>query len=70
MNLNEILKKHEMWLEGKEGGERANLEDADLRYANLKGSDLRRTNLINADLEGANLECADLENSNLRNILI
>ena len=25
MDLKEILKKHEMWLEGKEGGERADL---------------------------------------------
>ena len=29
--LKEILEKHKMWLNGEEGGERANLRGADLR---------------------------------------
>ena len=55
-----ILEKHKLWLEGN-GGERANLRDADLRDANLRGADLR-----DADLRGANLRGADLRGANLR----
>ena len=81
MNLNEILQKHEMWLKGEEGRERADLRytdlsgadltDVDLRYANLRGTDLRYANLryanlSDADLRKADLRCADLWNANLR----
>ena len=45
MNLNEILKKHEMWLEGEKGGERANLSGYDLININLSGADLINANL-------------------------
>ena len=77
MNLKEILKKHEMWLNGEEGGERANLKNANLSGVNLSGvdlseADLNGVNLSNADLRytnlrGANLSGADLNNANLRN---
>ena len=40
--LNEILEKHEIWLRGEEGGERADLWDTDLR-----GFDLIDINLFN-----------------------
>lgn len=33
--LNEILRKHQMWLQGEKRGERANLWEANLRGANL-----------------------------------
>ena len=81
MDLEKILEKHEMWLKGEEGRERAdlrytdlsgaNLSDADLRYANLRGTDLRYANLryanlSDADLRKADLRCADLWNANLR----
>ena len=46
--LEEILKKHAMWLRSEEGGERADLREADLR-----GADLRGANLYEADLRGA-----------------
>ena len=80
MNLNEILQKHEMWLKGEEGRERADLRytdlsgadltDVDLRYANLRGTDLRYANLryanlSDADLRKADLRCADLRGVNL-----
>ena len=61
MNLEEILKKHEMWLKGEEGGERANLMGADLSYAELRWVDLSH-----ADLQGADLSCADLSDANLK----
>ena len=53
--LREILKKHQLWLENKEGGERANLYGADLKCANLDSADLKCANLDSANLYGANL---------------
>ena len=38
--LNEILIKHKKWLNNEEGGERADLLRADLRWANLTGANL------------------------------
>ena len=58
--LEEILHKHKLWLENKEGGEKA-----DLSYVDLAGADLTGANLIGADLEYANLTDADLECANL-----
>ena len=58
--LKEILDKHKMWLKDEEGGERADLINADLSGANLWNA-----NLIYADLNGANLSNADVWNANL-----
>lgn len=44
--LNEILKKHKMWLDNENGGTRADLQGAD-----LWGADLRRADLQGADLD-------------------
>jgi uncharacterized protein YjbI with pentapeptide repeats len=60
-----ILEQHKLWVEGK-GGERANLRDADLRYADLSGANLRNADLIVADLSGAYLRDADLRGADLR----
>ena len=43
--LKVIMKKHLKWLNGKEGGEKADLSHADLREANLREADLRGANL-------------------------
>jgi hypothetical protein len=64
--LNVILEKHKKWLNGEDGGERANLCFADLRYADLRYADLRYANLSHADLRYADLSCADLSYANLR----
>ena len=48
--LDTFLRKHKLWLENKEGGERAYLQGAYLRGAYLRGADLR-----GADLQGADL---------------
>lgn len=69
--LDDILRKHEMWLIGEKGGERADLKYAYLRYANLsdanlRDADLRYANLPDANLAGANLSGADLKGANLR----
>ena len=66
-----ILEKHKRWINGEDGGERANLRgadlrDADLSGANLRGADLRDADLSGADLSGANLRGADLSGADLR----
>ena len=63
--LKEILKKHKMWINYEDGGEcadlhNANLYGADLRSANLYGADLRGADLRGANLSRANLSCANL----------
>ena len=55
--LEEILHKHKLWLEGEEGGERA-----DLSYVDLIDADL-----INADLEGADLTNTILQDTIISN---
>ena len=68
--LDEILRLHKLWLEGKEGGERANLrgadlQDADLRGANLWSADLWGANMRDTDLRSADLQDADLQDADL-----
>ena len=63
--LDETLKKHELWLEGAYGGEKADLSEAELRGAYLMGANLRRANLRRADLRGADLSEAYLRRANL-----
>ena len=58
IELKEILEKHKKWLNGKEGGVRA-----DLRGADLSNADLRDADLSNADLRSAYLRGADLDYS-------
>ncbi|EAV9830360.1 pentapeptide repeat-containing protein [Listeria monocytogenes] len=78
--LDIILENHGKWLRN-EGGERANLRNAELkntnlrlinlnlaslRGADLRGAYLRDANLSNADLSSADLRGADLSNAGLR----
>ena len=49
--LQDILAKHNRWLKGAEGGERADLRRAKLRYANLSDANLRDADLRDADLD-------------------
>ena len=63
--LREILTAHTQWLDGN-GGERADLQGANLRRADLQYADLRGANLQYADLRGANLQRADLRGANLQ----
>ena len=65
LELQEILEKHEKWLNNQEGGLRADLHWADLRWADLSGANLRKANLHKADLSWANLRGADLSGTNL-----
>jgi alkylated DNA nucleotide flippase Atl1 len=63
--LEEIVRKHEMWLRYEDEGERAMLADADLAHADLHGADLRGTSFRGACLRGADLYGADLRGANL-----
>ncbi len=65
--LAEILNKHKKWIMSEDGGERANLSNADLRNADLSNANLWGANLSNADLWNANLWGANLSNADLRN---
>ena len=73
MNLHEIqevLKKHKMWLNGDPKGEcanleGANLESADLSYANLRGANLSYAKLYRANLSYAHLSGVDLNHASL-----
>ena len=65
MDLEKILKKHKMWLNDEEGGERANLGGFDLSYTDLSGDDLRGAYLCNADLRNAYLYNTDLRDVDL-----
>ena len=64
--LKETLERHRKWLDDEDGGERADLREANLRGADLRGADLREADLRGADLYGANLRGADLYGANLR----
>ena len=69
--LQEIIESHGKWLRDEDGGERADLQGADLRYADLQdaylqGADLRYADLRYADLQGADLQGADLRYADLR----
>ena len=61
-----ILERHKKWLNGEDGGCRANLRGAKLRGADLRGAKLRDANLCGANLHGANLRGADLRGADLR----
>jgi len=54
----QTLQRHAKWLQGQDGGERAVLQDADLRGADLRGAVLQGAVLQGADLQGAVLQGA------------
>ncbi len=49
--LNEVLRKHNLWLEGKEGGKRADMQGANMQYADMQRADMRYV-----DMQGANID--------------
>ena len=63
--LKEILEKHQLWLNYKDGGIRANLSGASLSCANLSCANLSCASLSCADLRDADLSSADLRGANL-----
>ena len=63
--LREILRKHDLYLNGERGGDRADLRWADLREANLHEANLHEADLREADLSEADLRWANLRGANL-----
>ncbi len=63
--LQEFLRKHKLWLEGEEGGERADLSFTDLDGARLDGASLVGARLDGARLVGARLVGARLDGARL-----
>ena len=68
--LQDIIKSHERWLNGKKNGERAHLSDVDLSYTDLHGTDLRNADLHNANLCGINLNSTNLNGANLSHAVL
>jgi len=64
--IQKILELHKKWNLGETGGERADLQDADLRGADLQDANLRDADLRDANLQGANLRDANLRGADLR----
>ena len=67
--LKEILDRHQLWLNGKEG-KCANLKGANLHAANLRGANLHAANLRGANLYGAKLNGASLWGANLTDAIL
>ena len=67
-NLQEILRKHALWLNGDPDGEKATLYGADLRRINLYRADLSGVDLRRATMYGADLRRADLSGANLSGV--
>ena len=68
--ITEILREHQLWIDGEDGGVRASLGGANLDGANLGGANLYRANLVRASLyraslDGASLDGASLDGANL-----
>lgn len=63
--LKSILALHKDWINGVEGGKRANLYGANLYKADLSGANLSWADLYKANLYGANLSRANLYMANL-----
>ena len=63
--LDNVLRKHALWINNESGGERADLRGANLSGANLSGANLYQANLSGANLSGANLYRANLSGANL-----
>ncbi|ECQ2355711.1 pentapeptide repeat-containing protein [Listeria monocytogenes] len=67
--LDIILENHGKWLRN-EGGEKADLTNANLTNADLTNANLTNANLTNADLTNADLTNAVLTNANLTNAVL
>ena len=64
--IKQVLDSHQKWINGEDGGERADLSWTDLREANLSEANLCKADLRRANLSEANLCKADLHDANLR----
>ena len=63
--IKDVLDSHQKWINGEDGGKRADLSWTDLREANLSEANLCKADLHDADLRGANLCRANLSGADL-----
>ena len=68
--FDEMLRLHEMWLNGEEGGKRANMQDAnmqcaDMQYANMQCANMQRTDMRHADMRSAKMQRTDMRGANI-----
>jgi uncharacterized protein YjbI with pentapeptide repeats len=63
--LKEIIRRHALWLDDKDGGVKADLSDCDLRGSDLSDCDLSDCDLSGSDLRGSNLRGSNLRGSDL-----
>lgn len=68
--FNEILKKHQKWLNNEDDGKRAILTGVSLTRAHLEGVDLRNAVLRWSDLSAANLRFSNLQNADLTGAIL
>ena len=64
--IKDVLDSHQKWINGEDGGKRADLSWTDLREANLSEANLCKADLHRANLSEANLCKADLHDADLR----
>jgi len=63
--LKAVLKKHQLWLEGEDGGERADLSRRDLRRASMDGFNLNGAILNGASMNGASMDGASMNRASM-----
>lgn len=64
--LDEVLRLHKMWLNGKEGGQRAILRERNLSGCNLSGFDLNGCDLSDCNLSTCDFMGCDLTTCDFR----
>ena len=64
--IREKLQKHNRWLNGENGGEKADLRHSDLRHSDLRDSNLHGSDLHDSNLSYSNLSYSNLSDSDLR----
>lgn len=61
--FDEMMRLHEIWLDGEEGGRRANMQGEDLRNVNMNRADMQLANMCGVDIDYSAwpLWCGSLE---------
>lgn len=62
--IKEIIGKHKLWLDNKDGGVRANFDGSNLTNVNLRGTNLDYASLVRVKLDSADLEGASFVGAN------
>ena len=69
--FDEMMRLHEIWLNGEEDGRCAIMQGEDLRNVNMNRADMRgvnmqRANMLHADMQYANMQCAKMQHADMR----